>query len=155
MDRTTVIQKFESLNLWRKDGARAPHKPLLVLYAIGELLRGKSHLLPYSEIDDNLGSLLSEFGPRRSRQGAQYPFWRLQSDGIWEVSDADKIRLTASGDAFKRDLVDYDVRGGFTEEVAKQPQTDSKLASEIIQKCWTGIPLTRGTKTFCKGSESS
>ena len=138
MDRTTVIQKFESLNLWRKDGARAPHKPLLVLYAIGELLRGKSHLLPYSEIDDNLGSLLSEFGPRRSRQGTQYPFWRLQSDGIWEVTDADKIRLTASGDAFKRDLVDYDVRGGFTEEVAKQLQADSKLASEIIQKMLDG-----------------
>ena len=68
----------------------------------------------------------------------QYPFWRLQRDGIWEVSAADKIRLTASGDAFKRDLVDYDVRGGFTEEVAKQLQTDSKLASEIIQRMLDG-----------------
>ena len=138
MDRVSIVRNLENLNIWRSDGARAPHKPLLILYAIGELLRGTSRLLPYSEIDDNLGSLLSEFGPRRSRQGTQYPFWRLQSDGIWEVSDADKIRLTASGDAFKRDLVDYDVRGGFTEEVAKQLQTDSKLASEIIQKMLDG-----------------
>ena len=138
MDRESLLEKFETLNLWRRDGARAPHKPLLVLYAIGVLLRGKGRLLQYSEIDDNLGSLLSEFGSRRSSQGTQYPFWRLQSDGIWEVTDADKIRLTASGDAFKRDLVDYDVRGGFTEEVAKQLQTDSKLASEIIQKMLNG-----------------
>ena len=138
MDRESLLEKFETLNLWRRDGARAPHKPLLVLYAIGVLLRGKGRLLPYSEIDDNLGSLLSEFGSRRSSQGTQYPFWRLQSDGIWEVTDADKIRLTASGDAFKRDLVDYDVRGGFTEEVANHLQADSTLASEIIQKMLDG-----------------
>ena len=73
MDRESVFQKFENLNLWRKDGARAPHKPLLVIYAIGELLRGKDRLLPYSEIDVNFGNILSEFGPRRSRHGTQYP----------------------------------------------------------------------------------
>ena len=134
MDKESILQKFETLNIWRKDGARAPHKPLLVIYAIGELLRGKDRLLPYSEIDENLGELLSEYGTWRSRQGTQYPFWRLQSDGIWEVSDADKIRLTASGDAFKRDLIDHDVRGGFTEEVARQLLTDAKLASDIIWK---------------------
>ena len=54
------------------------------------------------------------------------------------MTDTDKIRLTASGDAFKRDLVDYDVRGGFTEEVAYQLQLDSDLASEIIQKILGG-----------------
>ena len=35
-------------------------------------------------------------------------------------------------------LIGYDVRGGFTEEVAEQLQTDSKLASEIIQKILGG-----------------
>ena len=133
MDRESIVQGFETLNLWRKDGARAPHKPLLVLYSIGELLRGKSRLLPYTEIDENLGNLLSEFGPRRSRQGTQFPFWRLQNDGIWEVSGTDKIRMTASGDAYKSDLVDYDVSGGFTEEVASQLRNDSDLAFEIVQ----------------------
>ena len=138
MNRESILQKFETLNLWKSDGARAPHKPLLVLYAIGELLRGKSRLLPYSEIDENFGNLLREFGPRRSRQGTQYPFWRLQSDGIWEVSEADKIRLTASGDAFKRDLVDYNIHGGFTEEVASQLRTDTDLMSEIIRMMLDG-----------------
>ena len=138
MDRESVLQKFETLNIWRKDGARAPHKPLLVLYAIGELLRGKSRLLPYTEVDDNFGDILAEFGPRRSRQGTHYPFWRLQTDCIWEVSDADNIRLTSKGDALKGDLVDFDVHGGFTEEVASHLQTDSVLASEIIQKMLDG-----------------
>lgn len=87
-----IVQQFETLNLWRKDGARAPHRSLLVLYAIRELLRGKNRLLPYTEIDVCFGNILSKYGPRRSRQGTQYPFWRLQSDEIWEVTDADKVR---------------------------------------------------------------
>ena len=66
MDRELILQKFETLNLARKDGARAPHKPLLVICAIGELMRGKDRLLPYSEIDKTLGELLREFGAWRS-----------------------------------------------------------------------------------------
>ena len=138
MDRESFVRRFETLNIWRKDGARAPHKPLLILYAIGELLRGKARLLPYSQIDENLGALLREFGPRGSHQGTQYPFWRLQNDGIWEVSDADKIRLSNSGDAFKRDLIHYEVAGGFTEEVASQLRADSGLAVEIAQNLLDG-----------------
>ena len=75
---------------------------------------------------------LAEFGPRWSRQGTQYPFWRLQTDGIWELTNADKIRLTSSGDAFKRDLINFNVHGGFIAEVANQLETDATLASEIV-----------------------
>ena len=138
MDRESVLEKFKTLNLWRKDGARAPHKPLLVIFAIGELLRGKGRLLPYSVIDTKLGELLSEYGPRRTRQGTHYPFWRLQTDGIWKVSSAEKVRLTASGDAFKSDLIDYKAHGGFAEEIASQLQADSELASEVLQSLLDG-----------------
>ena len=133
MDREEIIQKFEQLRVWRDAGERAPHKPLLVLYAIGRLLREGTHLLPYSEIDDNLGNLLREFGPARANYGTQYPFWRLQNDGIWEISDADKIGQTASRDALKSDLVRHKVSGGFLEDIAHQLQSDSKLSFEIIQ----------------------
>ena len=133
MDREAIIQKFEQLKVWRNADERAPHKPLLVLYAIGELLRDGNRLLPYSEIDDKLGNLLREFGPRQTNYGTQYPFWRLQNDEIWEISDADKIGQTSSKDALKSDLVRYDVSGGFLEDIAHQLQNDSKLPFEIIQ----------------------
>ncbi len=133
MDREAIIQKFEQLKVWRNADERAPHKPLLVLYAIGELLRDGNRLLPYSEIDDKLGNLLREFGTRQTNQGTQYPFWRLQNDEVWEISDADKIRQTSSGDALKSDLVHYDVSGGFLEDIAYQLQSDSSLSFEIIQ----------------------
>ena len=138
MDRESILEKFKTLNLWRKDGARAANKPLLVILAIGELLRGKGRMLPYSDIDAKLGGLLGEYGPRRTRHGTQFPFWRLQTDGIWEVSSADKVRLTASGDAFKSDLIDYNVHGGFAEEIASQLQANTELASEILQSLLEG-----------------
>ena len=133
MDRESIIRKFQDLNLWKSGEKRAPHKPLLVIYAIGKLLQGANRLIPYSEIDQELGELLKEFGPRQTNSGTQYPFWRLQNDGIWEVSDADKIGLTKSGDALKGDLDSYNVSGGFHEAIVQQLQHDSKLASEIIQ----------------------
>ena len=132
MDRAIVIQTFETLRQWRRPGERAPHKPLLVLHAIGRLLRDGIRLIPYSEIDEALGNLLREFGPGGSNYGTHYPFWRLQNDGIWEISDADRIGQTASGDALRSDLVRYDVSGGFREDIALQLQNDSMLSFEII-----------------------
>ena len=76
--------------------------------------------------------LLREFGPGRANYGTQYPFWRLQNDGIWEISDADRIGQTASGDALKSDLVRYGVSGSFLEDIAYQLQNDSTLSFEII-----------------------
>ena len=134
MDREQILQRFETLRQWGSGGERAPHKPLLVLYAIGKLLRGEDRLISYTEdIEENLENLLKEFGPRRDSYNPQFPFWRLQNDGIWEVSDADNIRQTASGDAFITDLRDYNVSGGFNETISEQLQNDSELTFDIIQ----------------------
>ena len=133
MDREQILQRFETLRQWRSDGERAPHKPLLVLYAIGKLLRGEDRLISYTgDIEENLENLLREFGPRRDNYNPQFPFWRLQNDGIWEVSDADSIRQTASGDAFITDLRNYNVSGGFNDAISEQLQNDSELTVEII-----------------------
>ena len=66
MDRAQILQRFETLHQWRSGGERAPHKPLLVLYAIGKLLGGEDRLISYADdIEENLENLLREFGPRR------------------------------------------------------------------------------------------
>ena len=112
---------------------RAPHKPLLVLYAISKLLKGEERLLPYSEVDEKLGRLLREFGPKRKKYRPEFPFWRLQNDGVWEISDAHGIKVSPGGDVNRGDLVRFEVAGGFTEGIAQQLQTDSSLALEIVQ----------------------
>lgn len=134
MDREQILQRFETLQQWRSGGERAPHKPLLVLYAIGKLLRGEDRLISYTDdIEGNLGNLLREFGPRRDRYNPQFPFWRLQNDDVWEVSNADQINLTPSGDAHITDLRNYNVSGGFNETIFEQLRNDAELTLEIIQ----------------------
>ena len=106
---------------------------MLILYAIGALLRGRSRLLPFSEIDENLGSLLDEFSSTGSGQRTNYPFWRLQNDGIWEVTGDDGFYVEDQKDPSKGDLIDYSVRGGFTEEVFSLLKTHADLAFEIAK----------------------
>ena len=135
MDKELILQKFEDLRQWGSGEERAPHKPLLVLYAIGKLLRGEDRLIPYADdIEENLKNLLREFGPRRDSHNPQFPFWRLQNDEIWDISDADKIRQTDSGDAYITDLRDYNVSGGFNQTIFQELKNDSQLVLEVIHK---------------------
>ena len=85
-ERGWVLARLAGLRLHQRDGRRSPHKPLLVLLALGRLANTGSSALPWSQAQAQLGDVLAEFGPasRTSRsQSAAYPFTRLRSDFIW------------------------------------------------------------------------
>jgi putative restriction endonuclease len=133
MDKTNLKERFKKLTVWKNGEKRAPHKPLLVLYAIGRLLRSNDRLMPYENIDEELGKLLREFGPNRSSYRTEYPFWRLQNDHIWEVANAENVELTPSGDAKKSSLIRCDALGGFSDDVFQQLRNDPQLVQDIVQ----------------------
>lgn len=133
MDRKTLIQEFEDLKVWKKGDAREPHKPLLVFYAVGALLKGKSRLLPYSEIDENLENLLRKLNTSGSPRGTNYPFWRLRNDGVWEVAGAEGIYAVDVQQPTKSDFLPRNAHGGFTEDVYCLLETQTDLAFEIAQ----------------------
>ncbi|WP_329013260.1 phosphorothioated DNA-binding restriction endonuclease [Streptomyces sp. NBC_00690] len=81
---TQWVNSFSSLRQWARGGERAPHKPLLLLYALARFQRGAAESLRYSEVESDLRRLLAEFGPAR-RTTPAYPFHHLQSDGLWVV----------------------------------------------------------------------
>src|SRR5262249_22937873 len=83
-----ILEMFDKLNVWRRGGQRAPHKPLLVLYALGRLSRGDTTDIPCRDVEHDLTDLLQEFGPPRRSNHPDFPFWRLQNDGVWKVSAA-------------------------------------------------------------------
>ena len=76
-----IRNRFSNVAVWRRAGERAPHKPLLALYAIARLLRAEPRMIPYAEVDRELGKLLIEFGPRRRYYHPEYPFCRF-AEGI-------------------------------------------------------------------------
>jgi putative restriction endonuclease len=69
MSHALILTEFDGLNVWCRGGQRAPHKPLLVLYALGRWQRGDEGDIPFREVDRDLTALLKEFGPPRHHDG--------------------------------------------------------------------------------------
>ncbi|MEZ0091310.1 phosphorothioated DNA-binding restriction endonuclease [Streptacidiphilus sp. EB129] len=78
------LERAARLRQWTGNGVRAPHKPLLFLYALGCFQRDPDGELAYSAVEQDLKQLLTEYGPT-NRTTPAYPFHHLQSDGVWEV----------------------------------------------------------------------
>lgn len=79
------LGRLARLNTHQRRGKRAPHKPLLLLFALGRVLRDRDRLVRYEEVDRRVGDLMRRFGSPRSAIRPQYPFRWLLSDGLWEI----------------------------------------------------------------------
>src|SRR5262249_49131333 len=135
MTRETVLHLFDELNVWKRGGQRAPHKPLLVLYALGRWSRGETGAIPFREVDADLTGLLKEFGPPRQSCHPEYPFWRLQNDGVWAGHAAEPLTpRQGNTDAKKTELLAKDATGCFLPEVRAALQADPQLVSEIASR---------------------
>ncbi|KFG74457.1 phosphorothioated DNA-binding restriction endonuclease [Streptomyces mutabilis] len=78
------LERIAKLRQWTRSGARAPHKPLLLLYALGRFQDDADGSLRYTAVEQDLQRLLTEYGPPNKTTPA-YPFHHLVSDGVWEV----------------------------------------------------------------------
>lgn len=91
------LDRLRRLNVYRSGQRRAPHKPLLLLLAIAELLRGKA-TLPFSQVETQLAPLLEQYAPPvKSNHEPKLPYWHLRSDGLWEIPGAETLPLQAGG----------------------------------------------------------
>lgn len=94
------VERFEG-HLWAALFL-VPHKPLLLLLALAALARGEEACL--ERYEGKLIELLREYGPSSKSFHPEYPFWRLQNDGLWLAlchrrsnSDPPKSQLRSSG----------------------------------------------------------
>lgn len=78
------LERIARLRQWTRGGTRAPHKPLLLLYALGRFQEDADGGLRYTAVEQDLQRLLTEYGPPHKTTPA-YPFHHLVSDDIWEV----------------------------------------------------------------------
>lgn len=132
MDAEAALDRFDRLAVWSRGDQRAPHKPLLVLYALGRWCRGDQTPVAYSDVDSDLTELLKEFGPPRQSHHPEYPFWRLQNDGVWTVSStAPMPSRQGNTDPPKSALLANAATGGFTEDVKAALQASPALAGKI------------------------
>ncbi len=124
-----VADRFAALRQHQRNGKRSPHKPLLVLLALGRLARSGSSSLPWSAAEPVLARLIAEFGPpsRTPRaQSAAYPFTRLRADGVW-VLDRD-VPMDLVGP-----LAERQVAGRFETSVEDALRADPALAMSVTR----------------------
>jgi len=136
--KEAFLAKLGSLRVWRSGDERAPHKPLLLLYALARVSGGKDRLVSYAEARKPLERLLKEFGPARRVYHPEQPFVRLETDGIWEVRTG-KAAWVADGEPTSRRLLDADVRAGFPEAIHRVLAADPGLVRKAV-----GILLEAG-----------
>src|SRR5262249_40390771 len=132
MDREAVLDAFGGIIPWKRGDERAPHKPLLVLGALGRWSRGGRGDILFREGDPALTALLKEFGPSRQSYHPEYPFWRLQNDGVWTVRASSPLKPRKSNsDPPKGELLAHDARGCFSADVQAALEADPRLVTEI------------------------
>ena len=137
-----LLYLFDQVNSWSRADERAPHKPLLLLLALARVQRGEPRLYPFEEAEPKLGELLRSYGPQRTSYHPEYPFWRLQRDGLWQVegssSFADAIAgRPRQGDVPPRILRAGGARAGFLPDIHARlvgsPGLVNRLAARLLE----------------------
>jgi putative restriction endonuclease len=132
MTRDEIIERFLRINVWKRGDQRAPHKPLLILFALGQWVRYRKRRIAFEEAEPALRGLLAEFGPQRKAHHPEYPFWRLRNDGIWQLDNVEGIETRRSNnDAKKSELLRLGATGGFPTELYAQFERDPILVDDI------------------------
>ncbi|MEU9124045.1 phosphorothioated DNA-binding restriction endonuclease [Streptomyces sp. NPDC048506] len=126
------IERVGKLRQWAQNGARAPHKPLLLLYALGRFQRHPEQPMRYSEVERELSELLQDYGPAH-RTSPAYPFHHLANDGVWEVRTADGGASPGTG---VRALRESGAQGrlvpGLRSALAADPALLGRLAHRLL-----------------------
>ncbi|WP_347159071.1 phosphorothioated DNA-binding restriction endonuclease [Pontibacter chitinilyticus] len=131
MSTSNLLSQFQNINTWKSKGTRAPHKPLLMLLALGEIQRGNTGFIPYSEIEPKLKELLIDFGPQRGQVHAHFPFTRLANDKLWQFNKPELIDTKVN--AKPKFLLANDISGKFPDEVTLQLKQNPELLISVAE----------------------
>ncbi|MBT2420761.1 HNH endonuclease [Streptomyces sp. ISL-22] len=126
------LERTAKLRQWTRSGTRAPHKPLLLLYALGRFQEDADSELRYSAVEHDLQRLLTEYGPP-NRTTPAYPFHHLVSDGVWEVRTDRGPGSPGSG---LRDLRESGATGrlapGLRQSLGSEPELLHRIARSLL-----------------------
>jgi putative restriction endonuclease len=138
LDGEGFLRRIDDVATWKRGGQRAPHKPLLLLLALGRLQSGCREVA-FKECRPLLTRLLREFGPSRRTHHPEYPFWRLQADGLWVVSSTGTLPRRASNtDPTAQALLRANAVGAFPREIeallGHTPGLFVRAAEQLLEK---------------------
>jgi putative restriction endonuclease len=145
-----LVSFCSSLRRYTRGGIRAPNKPVTLLWALDRVAREEPRLTPFAVAEVELRPLLDTFGTPGT--AASYAFWRLRSNGFWEVTQTGPLPAR-SGD--KEPLITAMRRhaeGGFTESVHRRLKASPSLR-ETLERLLEG--QLEGPSMYSPASKSN
>ncbi|RDC63983.1 phosphorothioated DNA-binding restriction endonuclease [Adhaeribacter pallidiroseus] len=131
MEEQYILEQFQKIKTWQSKGTRAPHKPLLMLLALGEIQSGNTGFISYASIEPRLNNLLADFGPPRKTIYTTFPFIRLANDHLWQFNKPEL--LNTKQDYPAKYLLTNNLEGKFPDEVIQQLKANPFLITEIAR----------------------
>lgn len=119
-----VLVKIAKIKVGKASGRRAPHKPLLLLLALGKWTRG-NYRLSYSEVDKALAPLLRIYAPpKKGAPATHLPYLHIRTDDLWKIEFDKGITFPTNKGI---PPIDYTRRssGMLSDDIAELIQSDS------------------------------
>ncbi|MDF1584715.1 MAG: DUF4007 family protein [Methyloprofundus sp.] len=126
-----LLPCFKRMSIRTVNNIPALYKPLVVLYALSKVYSGHERLLYYSDINNNLNKIIDTSLIQLKHRNFHYAFGRMENDGVWEVEGRERLKLNKSGDLDKQELIEKNIRGGFTEGIYSILVNNTELLKEI------------------------
>ena len=132
-------ERLDNLLVFRQGEQRAPHKPLYLLYCIAGVQSGRSRLQSFDAISPVLKSALRIFGPWAKSLHPEYPFWRLQNDGLAEVLYDGPLNIRqGNNDPTVSSLRQQNARGGLLQRDYEMLRGKLEFQSLAVHKILDG-----------------
>jgi putative restriction endonuclease len=97
-------------------------------------VRNEGRLVAFNELAEPLTRVIRQYGPPRKSVHPEYPFWWLQTDGLWEIPTVEPLaRSVGHSQPKKSELLRVGSQGGFPEAVWKEFKSDPELVGRTAR----------------------
>ena len=136
-----VLAAFQNVRRAVRNDVYAPHKPLLLLLALGRVQRGLPRLSTFSEVEPDLKAMLGAFAPASSLSSRHYPFWHLRGDGgrtLWDFSGPEVLTSQPDGATpnlgeLRRPGIQAGLCADVFDTLAHQPGLLQQVAQQLLE----------------------
>lgn len=132
------LEKFKKIGIFARGGKRAPHKPLLLLYALARFQQKRDKYITFTEAEKDVEPLINLYRPwSKTPSSVSYPFGRLANDSqdIWKVDSLPNM-VDKSGNIRVSSARSVDLKAGFTDDVLavleKHPHVIENVAGYLL-----------------------
>lgn len=130
-DKPFLITLIKSISVYKGDKGKNPHKALLLICILEKLKHTGISSVSYKEIHRPLKELICIYSSSRIIH-ADYPFWYLQNDHLFEVFSRDEPKYRSGKDFPPHaELIKKDVTGKLPFWIERILRKDPELIKQI------------------------